>query len=415
MQLSLRTRRVTIASLLVAATVTVPRVAPAENRADFKLNYFVEPTKVQRLNVIIPQLSVNVDVHPNVSVNIGYDADIVTGATPRVYGAQVDAVSSATKFSDVRHAPHAGMEFRIGPTSLGVGYTFSTENDYRSHALDVGAKVDLWGKNTALKLGYSHNWDQVCDVDNRGAQPLERRSLGSSDGCFKDSPGLRLEPVAIDGYSIALSQVFHPKVSGDITTSFQVLDGFQSNPYRRVRLYLGTVEAQESVPTLRQRVAVQARLRLAVPKAKAALQMLGRFYWDTWGIKSATAEISWEQYIVPQLLLGIRARYYQQGRAVFYRDAGEKQSYESVGPVGQFFTGDREMSPFRDYLIGAKLSYLKFANEKGKVGKVFQSIDVHLKAELMGYQSMTPLPPNLPRSDGVIDAIIAQLGVALLW
>jgi hypothetical protein len=401
--------------VVLAATTAIPRAAKAENRADFKLNYFVEPAKSQKLNVIIPQLSVNVDVHPAVSINIGYDADIVTGATPRVYGAQVDAVSSATHFTDVRHAPHAGMEFRIGPTALDVGYTFSTENDYRSHALDVGAKVDLWGKNTTIKLGYAHNWDQVCDVDNRGAQPLERRSLGSSDGCFKDTPGLRLEGVSIDSYSLGVSQILHPKVAGDLTASFQVLDGFQSNPYRRVRLFLGTVEAQESVPTLRQRVAVQARLRFAVPKAKGALHVLGRFYWDTWGIKSGTAEISWEQYIVPQLLLSLRGRFYQQGRAVFYRDAGEQSSYESVGPVGQYFTGDREMSPFRDYLLGAKLSYLKFANEKGKIAKVFQSIDVHLKAEIMGYQAITPLPPNLPRSDGVIDAIIAQVGIALLW
>jgi hypothetical protein len=389
--------------------------ARAENRADFQVNYFLEPARSQRLHVFIPQLAANVDVHPMVSLNIGYDADIVSGATPRVYGSQVDAVSSATSFNDVRHSPHAGMELRVGPVTLDAGYTFSTEHDYRSHNLNTAAKVDLWGKNTTLMLGYSHNWDQVCDVENRGAQPLERRSLNTSDGCFADTQGLRLEPLTINSYSASLSQIFHPIVAGDLTASFEAIEGLQSNPYRRVRMFGGTVEAQESHPLLRQRVAVQARLRVAITKAKAAVHVLGRFYWDTWGIKSFTGEVSYQMYVIPQLLLQVRGRFYQQGRAVFYRDAGETASYESVGPVGQYFTGDREMSPFRDYLVGVKLSYLKFANEKGKIAKAFQSIDVHLKADVIGYEALTPLPPNLPRSDGVLDALIAQLGVSLLW
>ena len=173
-------RRALATTLAISASVGA--IARAENRADFNLNYFVEPARSQRLHIVIPQLAVNVDVHPAVSINIGYDADIVSGATPRVYGKQLDAVSSATQFKDVRHSPHAGMTLRAGPASLDVGYTFSTENDYRSHAFNAGAKVDLWGRNTTVALGYAHNWDQVCDVDNRGATPLERRSLGSSDG-----------------------------------------------------------------------------------------------------------------------------------------------------------------------------------------------------------------------------------------
>ena len=400
---------------IALAISCVSVLARAENRADFSLSYFLEPASSQRLHIIIPQLAVNVDVHPMFSVNIGYDADIVTGATPRVYGAALDAVSSATHFSDVRHSPHANLELRVGPVTLDAGYTFSTEHDYRSHQLNTGAKVDLWGKNTQLILGYSHNWDQVCDVDNKGAQPLDRQSLITSDGCFANTKGLTLEPVTINSYSAGISQIFHPIVAGDLTSSFEVIEGFQSNPYRRVRLFGGTVEAQESAPLLRQRVAVQARLRVAITKAKASIHALGRFYWDTWGIKSFTGELSYQMYVIPQLLLQVRGRFYQQGRAVFYRDAGETNSYETVGPVGQYFTGDREMSPFRDYLVGLKLSYLKFANEKGKVGKVFQSIDVHLKTDIIGYQALTPLPPNFPRSDGFLDALLAQLGVSLFW
>ncbi len=391
------------------------RLAHAENKTELNLNYFIEPSKSQRLNIVIPQFSVSADVHPNVSLNLGYDADIVSGATPRIYGAQMDAITSATHFSDVRHAPHAGIQLRPGPVTLDAGYTFSTENDYRSHQLNVGAKVDLWGKNTTVAMNYSHNWDEVCNVDNTGATPLERRALTTSEGCFSHGKGLVLDSVTVDSYALSLSQVLHPRVAADLTASFEVIQGFQSNPYRLVSLFNGSVEAQEASPNLRQRVALQARLHVAVPNVKGAVMALGRFYTDTWGVRSFTAELDWQQYLLPQLLLRLRGRFYEQGRAVFYRDAGESLSYDSVGPVGQYFTGDRELSPFRDYLLGVKLSYLKFANEKGKIARVFQSLDLHLKAEGMKYETLTPLPPNAARANGPINAIITQIGIALLW
>jgi hypothetical protein len=387
--------------------------ARAEDKVEVKAEYFTEPANKEALHVFHPSLGVNVDAHRDFSLNFGYEADVVTGATARTYGS-MDAISSATHFSDTRHAFHGGAELRLGPAAVDAGYTYAFENDYRSHAIDVGAKVDLWGRNTTFRLGYAHNFDSVCDVDNKGTSPTERRSLGSSSGCFAKTVGLVEEPLAIDSYAASWTQVLTPILVSDLGVTFQVLDGFQSNPYRRVRLF-GTVEAQESEPLLRQRVAVQARLRLAVVRARGALGVLARFYYDTWGIKSGTAEISWEEWVHPQLLLRVRGRYYQQGRALFYRDAGETLSYEAVGPVGQYFTGDRELSPFRDYLVGFKVAWVRNADEKGKVWRWFEQLDLNAKIDLIDYQPMTPLPPNQPRDVGLINALIAELGLALRW
>jgi hypothetical protein len=143
--------------------------------------------------------------------------------------------------------------------------------------------------------------------------------------------------------------------------------------------------------------------------------VLGRFYWDTWGIKSGTAEISWDEWAHPQFLIRIRGRFYQQSRALFYRDAGETLSYEAVGPVGQYFTGDRELSPFRDYLMGLKLAWVRNADEHGKVWRWFEQLDLNAKIDLIDYQPLTPLPPNQPRDVGLVNALIAELGIALRW
>ena len=71
------------------------------------------------------------------------------------------------------------------------------------------------------------------------------------------------------------------------------------------------------------------------------------------------------------------------------------------------------MSPFRNWLVGLKLTYTKSAGEKGRIMKLFESVDLHLRLDLMSYQALTPLPPNALRSAGVIDAIVIQLGAIL--
>ena len=238
----------------------------------------------------------------------------------------------------------------------------------------------------------------------------------TSQGCFNAKQvGIVSVPLSIDSYFLSWSQVLSPIVLSDLSLGFQALDGFQSNPYRRVSLFSNTVEAQESEPSLRQRVSIQARLRIAIRRLHAALGMLGRFYWDTWNVRSGTAELSWDQYLSSRFLVRVRGRFYQQTRALFYRDAGETLSYDAVGPVGQYFTGDRELSPFRDWLVGAKLSYLRAADERGKVWRVFEALDVNLKADIIAYDALTPLPPNLARDTAPIDAILVQLGLSLRW
>src|SRR5437764_1274751 len=87
---------------------------------------------------------------------------------------------------------------------------------------------------------------------------------------FHPTVGVAVDALAIDSYAASWTQVLTPILVSDLGVTFQVLDGFQSNPYRRVRLF-GTVEAQESEPLLRQRVAVQARVRLALVRARGAL------------------------------------------------------------------------------------------------------------------------------------------------
>src|SRR3954452_14937582 len=112
-----------LAAFIVACTTVLAsgRVR-AEDKVEVKAEYFSEPANKEALHVFHPSVGLNVDAHRDFSLNFAYEADVVTGATARTYGA-MDAISSATQFSDTRHAFHGGAELRLGPAAVDAGYT----------------------------------------------------------------------------------------------------------------------------------------------------------------------------------------------------------------------------------------------------------------------------------------------------
>jgi hypothetical protein len=385
---------------------TVARAEAPGGQVEASLHVFGEPASSQPIAVVTPALRGRADIKKWISVGVDWTADIVTGATPRTYGTP-DAVTAATPFDDVRSVQGARAEFNVGPFTASAGYHYGIERDYRSHVLSLGAKLDLFQHNTTLALDYAHDFDSVCDLDNGNLPVTLRQPLTKSHGCFAGTPGLTEEPVAIDDLVFTWTQVLAPRWIAVVGATYQHIDGFQSNPYRRVRLDGGTLFAQESHPRLRDRGSVNGRLRYAV-LAHAVMGLDLRFYNDSWGIYSGSGDLSWDQeHFNGKLRWRAHVRYYQQTHAVFYRDAGWSNSYERAGPAGQYFTGDREMAPFGDLVVGGVLGYHKSSDKR--MAKMFKSIDVSLDLDLVKVFALSPLPPNLPRMSGVIDAVAAGL------
>ena len=81
-----------------------------------------------------------------------------------------------------------------------------------------------------------------------------------------------------------------------------------------------------------------------------------RGYYDTWGMKSGTADVEFEKYFGEAFRLQWRGRLYRQNGAVFWSDdytGGDRP----LGPRGQYWTGDRELSPMTSALVGIKAAY----------------------------------------------------------
>ncbi|MEM9487843.1 MAG: DUF3570 domain-containing protein, partial [Myxococcota bacterium] len=283
--------------------------------------------------------------------------------------------------------------------------------------------------------------DEVCDVDNGELGPLERRPLTGFDPCEKsnavfgtdafDENNMRVttwRSLTIDTVQASLTQNLSPTANMQIGLFGQVLNGFQENPYRRVLIGVGAgVPAlpQESVPDVRGRVALMVRVNRFLPPLRAAIHGTIRGYSDTWGVQSGTVEMAYSQYLGDSLLARFRARVYQQSAATFFKDAA---LYQTESTAGEYFTGDRELSPLRNILLGSKLSLLSSGEDDEQVWGVFDRLQFNLKVDVLFLSELEDAPDKLDElgelgtienqflnSGQLLDGFIIQLGLLLAY
>jgi uncharacterized protein DUF3570 len=392
---------------LLLLVLGLPARTDAGVEAASHLTLFREPsTNGGSVQVIHPQTDVSATLGQTASITAGYEVDLVSGATPAVYGAaQPDAVSGATRFSDQRQQARGGVAIETPLIGLGANYSYGWERDYRSHTLSISARGDFLERNFTLGLAYTRNFDTVCDENNLAVQsPLDRQPLTSADHCFHaDQPDVTTHSVAVHTFEPSLVWVATPRLLLTAGGTVQVVDGFQSSPYRRVAVGSEGRTPQEHVPDLRQRFAGFARGRLALPELRAAASVLGRVYRDTWDLRAATAEAEVSKYLGPSIILGARGRYHRQSGVIFFRFA---EQYRTLGPVGQYWTGDRELAPLDTLLGGLKLTYLR-RPEREKRGWL-DELELNVRFDALFYHA----PAGAPSADRH-GAYVTQAGAAL--
>jgi len=382
-----------IAVVTLVLAVGFARTARATNTAEaaVRATMFDEPSsKNEGVRVYHPQADVSATVASTLAIAAGYSADVVTGATPATF----DAVSAATKFSDTRHLGHASAGFERADGGIGFSFAYGTESDYRSTVLSGTTHHDLYEHNFTLALAYSHNWDRVCDADNTAAAglPLNLVALSSSTGCFTNTMGIVTKKLNIDTFEPSLSWTMTPRLVVQVGATIQILDGFQANPYRKVLVGSQNRTPQEHMPDFRQRYALFFRLAYAFPDLRASALATLRGYEDSWAVRAVTADLTGTKYIGQFLLVSGRAHWHEQSGASFYRNA---DGYRILGPAGQFWTGDRELSPMGNYLLGGKIAF--FRRPQQERSSWFVEMELGGKYEFLYYRPESDLAPNADR------------------
>ncbi len=368
-------RRLGAAACALALCAALPAHAQVAS-LDVSSALFQEPSKRSGLTVLNPSASLAVSPSNWLTLNANYEADIVSGASESLKGGRlsnVDIVTSATHFSDTRHAATGGFTITRAATHLSASYTYGTEHDYRSNAFAVSAGTDFLQKNTQLELSYGRGFDKVCTTAfDPSDSPSSRLALDNSNGCFTDDKKRASRDISLNNFQVGWTQTWSPEFATQLVFSGALQNGFLGNPYRSVVIAPAGDQALENHPDNRARGALGLRGKYYVRGLQTAFTAGARLYRDTWDIFGQTYEVDAERYMFPWLRLLVRGRYYTQTKALFWSDdytGGEP----ATGPRGQFWSGDRELSPLSSYLVGGRLMATKEGRPDARVAGMFLS------------------------------------------
>jgi hypothetical protein len=364
-------------ALVIAAVLASTPSARAQLGVEAASTVFHESGGPVNMTVIVPAVTAAVELAEPLTLRASWSADVVSGASVAVVDAPtetVDAITTAS-VSDTRHVFGGGLTLRDDQSALSAGYRYGFENDYRSHGFDVSARTELFDRNSMFEIAYARSFDSVCD--GPGAEdPAQKPRLDSSDGCFKDDDSDRAShDIDVHGLQVSGTQNLTPLLVMQLGLSAQIQHGFLSNAYRAVRI--GPTAAQEHHPADRARYAATLAFRYWLEPLSGALQPSIRLYRDTWHLRALSAELGYEQSLGTDLRLRVRGRYHIQSGAAFYSD-----DYV-LAPRGQYFTGDRDLSPLKTVMVGGEVTYAVPANENGEVLGIFSSFSLKLKGDLL--------------------------------
>ncbi len=351
--------------------------------------FYEAPTRTHMF-VYSPSADVQASPWSWLEVRGGWEADVVSGASiatkagPAYEATHGADVITAASVHDFRNLGRGEATIKGETTSLTGGYAYSTEHDYRSNSIHVNARTDALQHNTQFELAYARNFDSVCDRVQPASETSPTRwiALENSTGCFTDDPTRMTQSIGIDTYEASWAQSWTPVLETQLTYTGQLLDGLQSDPYRSIVLGDG-LKAQEHEPTERAREAVTGRVAWYLRSIRAALRLSARAYYDTWAIKSGTLEAEFEKSLGESLRLMARGRLYAQTGAVFWSD-DYTGGAPPLGPRGQYWTGDRELSPFWSWLVGARIVWTSTPTH-GRLLGIMESLKLAGSANLTSF------------------------------
>lgn len=352
------------AAILIAAGGLLAVSTPENSRAE---NYAAAQSYVHSFNnnvtVWTELFALNKDLNLDTSTYFRYTIDMINpsfggggeGGEKGERGAgNVRGVAAATgassatssnsgKASDTRHELLGSFthEFK-NVAGVEASFDYSTERDYDSKTPSISLKKDLFDKNTTLTFGFSKNFDSISGTHMEGVQ-------------YRSS----------DNYFAGITQLISPITMAQIGYSRSNSYGFMAEGVRLVPINGETAAncgikggkcVYEEFPGKRSRNGYIASISHYLGGqpldflSRSSVKLQYRYYDDSWGIKSNTAEAEWNKYLSSEWLMRLNYRYYQQTKAFFDK--------VSVTGADVFKSASPQLKGFSTNLGGLKLAYL---------------------------------------------------------
>ncbi|MFA0809788.1 DUF3570 domain-containing protein [Microbulbifer epialgicus] len=275
-----------------------------------------------------PSILIRKNIGSNTSFSANYYVDMISGAS-------IDVEATASEYSEQRDQYSLGADYLVDKTTISVGYTNSSENDYEAETVAFGISQGFFGDLSTIDLRVSYGSDDV---------------FRSGDENFSDEAQHRR-------YALSWNQILTQKLIAELSVETVTDEGFLNNPYRSVR-YLdpasgsGFAYQAEVYPRTRNSDAVAIRGKYRLPY-RASVKAEYRRYADSWGITADNVEFRYTHPLEErdEWILEGKIRYYQQTSADFYSDLFPYLN------ASNFRARDKEMSNFTTLAFGLGVSY----------------------------------------------------------
>ncbi|MBI5404495.1 MAG: DUF3570 domain-containing protein [Ignavibacteriae bacterium] len=267
-----------------------------------------------RLNVIYPTINVTKSLDKNTSVTGSYLVDAISSASMKTKF-QVDGITSATtnKYGgaddtpdELRHQVSLGVTRNFSDVTVSANGMYSTEHDYSSRTFTANISIPFAKKNTVLQLGYAGNFDKIFPQTRTWTKDRTTNS-----------------------FNFGLTQILSKKIVTQLDFSLTNVDGYMLDGYQVVRIVNGFFLKTLEPVTPEKRIRKAAGIRTNFGISRLSTILLGyRYYWDTWDIRSHTAEAQFKTHLTENLNMIFSYRQYIQTRAYFF-----KEIYTEVEPL----------------------------------------------------------------------------------
>lgn len=235
----------------------------------------------------------------------------------------------------------------LGPISLvGFGGGYSREQDYQAISGNLRVAQNFNANNTTISLSLNTEIDTSFPY---GGVPTP---LTSMDGTWKPQSSRQKTQL---GFVVGITQVLTRRWLTEVDYSYDTQSGYQNDPYRIVSVVdpstgNPTDYLYESRPKSRQTQSVFWDNKIDLDPFVTDVGL--RYFKDSWGITSKTAEISERIGLGSSLYVEPSARWYQQSAANFYH-------YYLVGgqPLPTYASSDIRLGKFTSLTYGLKLGY----------------------------------------------------------
>ncbi|MEO0575540.1 MAG: DUF3570 domain-containing protein [Pseudomonadota bacterium] len=333
---------------LTAASMGLPAIAPKSARAQtppegFSASYRhsqysegEQPASqsatgaVERFDITVQQLHLQTPTFGNASVSIDLVSETLSGAspwfiTPGAEGEPIQTLSGAT-IDEQRDEINVAANIYGEHARTGMGFSYSTENDYESFGVRFSHSSYSDDKNSTVDFAIGGSVDSITPTQAEGIV----RVLDEGKTNFYGSVGF--------------SHVFNKTLLIGVSGSYSVFEGYLSDPYKLV--YVAGDLLPDARPEDRQQAAFDVRVRKYLPSYDVALHTDYRYYTDSFGVVSNTLKLgafknigSWQ--------LSAGARVYLQDSANFHANFFEIERQDG------YYSSDYRLSDFQSLSFSA--------------------------------------------------------------